>query len=568
MPSAPLPRLVALIARFVRLLPARERRLAGAFAGLFVVGLLWGIIAVVRATTTTVPAPGGAPTIGMVGQPRFVLPILAQTNDVDMDLARLLYSGLLTIADGREPAGDLATHVEVSADGKTYTAHLREGVRWHDGEPFRAEDVLLTIRLIQDPAVKSPLAPAFQGVEITKVDDQTVRFSLKEPYAPFLYSLTVGILPAHLWADVPPQGIALSPHALRPIGTGPFRFEKLKRAELSGEVHEYRLVRAPAYHGAPPFLESFTFKFFPTSDDLLRALRRGDVEGAGLLPPALVADAERVHGVRVSHLNLPQVFAVFFHQAKNPALADPAVRQALAAAVDRPVLITEALHGEGEPAVSPIPAGSLGHTPELTTIPFNIENARQNLDEAGWVDADGDGIREKEDTALRFTLATTDALEYVTTANLLAEQWRALGADVAVQPATVGTMQAEILRPRNYAALLYGQVLGADPDPYPFWHSTQTRDPGLNLALFKDRQADELLEKTRKTTDVGERSRMYREFQERLVEEVPAIFLYSPTYAYAVPAALQGVFLEHAPLPAERFATISTWYVKTRRVRK
>lgn len=561
-------RVLRALRNVTRTLPLQERTLVLLGALLAVGGILWSGTLVLRATTTTVPAPGGILTEGTTGQPRFVLPILAQTSDVDADLSRLVYGSLLAVGPDGTLRPDLATSVDVSADGKTYTAHLRENVRWHDGTPLTAEDVLLTISLIRDPAVKSPLAQAFQGVRTEQGDDRTVRFLLEEPYAPFPGNLTVGILPAHLWADVPPQSLALSEQILRPIGTGPFRFEKLKKAEFSGEIREYRLVRNAEYHGTPPLLDGITVKFFPTTDDLLRALRRGEVDGASLLPPALVADAARSRTVRIERLRLPHYFAVFFNQARAAPLSDPAVRRALVASVDRRALVADALHGEGEVTESPFPPGTSGHTPDLPTIPRDVAKAAQNLEEAGWKDADGDGTREKDGTALRFSLATTDWPEYVATATLLAEQWRAIGVDVSVQPATTGTMQAEILRPRNYEALLYGEVLGSEPDLYPFWHSTQTRDPGLNLALFKDRTADQLLEEARKTTDAAQRATLFRKFQERLVEEVPAIVLYSPTVTYAVPRKLQGTFLARAPLPSDRFAAVSTWHLKTRRVRR
>ncbi|TSC72591.1 MAG: putative ABC transporter substrate binding protein [Parcubacteria group bacterium Gr01-1014_38] len=552
----------------LRTLSDRERALVILCATAITAGALWGITVSVRATTTVVPAPGGTVRTGIVGQPRFILPILAQTNDADMDLSRLVYSGLLTVTTDGKLEGDLAESVDVSADGKTYTVKLRRNVQWHDGEPFTAEDVLLTIRLIQDPAVKSPIASRFQGVTASKDDDFTVRFTLREPYAPFLTTLQTGILPSHIWSQTPPQGIALAEYVLRPIGTGPFKFEKLKRAEFSGEVREYQLVRNPTTHGPPPFLDSLQFRFFSTTDDLFRALRQGEIESASFLPPSLVRDAERLHEVAVKRLRLPQYFAVFLNQTKHAAFGDLVVRRALTAAVDRDAIIREALRGEGVRVDTPIPPGSIGHAPDIATVPFDGEKAKQGLEEAGWKDADSDGTREKDGTPLRFTLSTTDWPEYVRTAQLLADQWRAIGADVSVQPATVGTMQAEILRPRNYEALLYGEVLGMDPDPYPFWHSTQTRDPGVNLALFKDREADKLLEEVRKTTDPEKRAALYRKFQERILSEAPALFLYSPTYAYTVSKRLGGTFLESGPLPADRFATVGTWYVKTKRVWK
>lgn len=574
MPPAPLlrrgriQRTVIALAETVRHFSPRERILTGVCATALVGGLLWGVTAMTNALTVVQPVRGGTLRTGVVGQPRFILPILAPTNDVDMDLSRLLYNGLLTVTDGNRLTGDLAESVDASDDGKTYTAHLRQGVVWHDGEPFTADDVVFTVRLIQDPGVKSPLAPSFQGVTTQKIDEHTMRFALQEPYAPFAYSLTVGILPSHLWADVPPQGIALSERVLRPVGTGPFVFEKLKRAEFSGEVHEYRMLRNERYHKSPPLLDALVFKFAATTDDLLRSLRRGEIDSAALLPPSLVQEISAARSIRIERLKLPQYFAVFFHQAKSVPLSDPAVRQALATGIDREQLIREALLFEGVRVETPLPPGTIGSTPDRAATAPDPARARQNLDEAGWTDTDGNGIREKDGVALQFTLATTDWPEYVKTAQLLAAQWRTLGVDVTVQSATVGTMQADILRPRNYQALLYGQVLGADPDPYPFWHSTQTRDPGLNLALFKDRDADRLLEDARKTTVAEKRGATYRKFEERLIEQVPAIFLYSPTYAYALPRTLQGTIFANAPHPADRFANVETWSMKTRRIWK
>ncbi len=561
-------RLRAAVRRTFRVLPWRERVLILACILAASGGAAWGISLLVRAMTVAIPAQGGTLIEGAVGQPRFVLPILAQTSDTDMDLSRLVYSGLFAVGADGTLTPDLATTMTASEDGKTYTVELRDGVRWHDGEPFTSEDVLLTMRLIRDPAVKSPLAPSFEGIRVEKVSDRAVRFALDEPYAPFPYSLTVGILPSHLWADVPPQSVALSERILRPVGTGPFQFEKLKKAAFSGEIHEYRLVRNERYHGPAPLLDGVTFKFFSSTDDLVRALRRSEVGGVSLLPPSLVQEAARARAVRIQRLGLPQYFAVFFNQAKSPPLSDLAVRRALAGATDRERMIREALHGEASAVAAALPPGSAGTEPDLPTIPFDVERARQNLEEAGWKDADGNGMREKDGVPLAFSLVTSDWPEYVTSAKLLAEQWRAIGADVSVQPATPGAMQADILRPRNYQALLYGEVLGADPDLYAFWHSTQTRDPGLNLSLFKDRESDQLLEEARKITDREARGRLYRKFQERLIQEVPAIFLYSPLYLYAVPKKLGGTFLERAPLPADRFALVSSWHLKTRRVRK
>jgi peptide/nickel transport system substrate-binding protein len=550
-----------------RALPVRERKMAVILIFIVVVGVLWAASAAMQARTDVVPRPGGTYREGLVGQPRFISPMLARTNDIDMAITRLVYSGLLTFNAEGQLTGDLAERVDVSEDGKKYTAHLRSGILWHDGEPFTAADVLYTFQTIQNPDAKSPAAPNFQGVTVEKVDDNTVTFTLREPYAPFLYNLTIGIAPEHIWAGVDPQTIGLAEQNFKPVGTGPFVFAKLRKRSL-GEILEYELSRNERYHGGAPYLGTITFAFYETNEDVLRAFRRGAVQGMGYVPPSFAPDVAGSRSITVHHVKLPQVFAVFFNQARNQALADRTVRTALDLAADRERLIREALSGEGVRADAPIPEGFLGHVADLGRVPYQPEKAKQNLEEAGWKDEDGDGIRQKGDLKLAFTLVTTDWPEYVTTADILRENWRAIGADVTVVSRSVGTVQTDTIRPRDYDALLYGEVLGADPDPYPFWHSTQTRDPGLNLALYKDRDADKLLEEARKTTDDDKRREIYEKFQERLVESVPALFLYSPSYTYATRSPVHGAAIDALPLPSERFATISSWYVKTRRVWK
>lgn len=551
-----------------RSLPPKERRVIVAFVTVVLAGSIWGTVSFIAQWTVGVPRAGGVYREGIViGQPRRVTPILAQTNDVDMGLSRLIYSGLLKLAPDGTLTGDLAERVDVSDDGKVYSARLRQGVRWHDGEPFSAKDVVFTFRTIQNPDTKSPSAQSFQGVVVEETDDRTVTFTLREPYAPFLYNLTTGIVPEHVWASVEPQNMSLAEANLKPIGTGAFQFKKSRKRSL-GEIVDYELVRYDGYHGERPYLDGVTFVFFSSNEDLLRAFRRRNIDAMNLVSPSLIPEVQRVRGAEIRRVKLPQYFAVFLNDTKNPILADHVVRAALDLATDRERLIAEALHGEGVRADAPIPAGFLGHVSAIRTATFDVEKAKQNLEEAGWKDTDGDGLRQKEDRKLQFTIVTTDVPEYARTAELLAEGWRAIGADVAVETKSVGTVQADVIRPRNYDALLYGEVLGADPDPYPFWHSTQTRDPGVNLALYKDRAADKLLEEARKTTDTQARSAIYQKFQEQLIEDLPAIFLYSPLYTYATRGTLRGTMLEALPLPSERFTTVSSWYMRTKRVWK
>jgi len=550
-----------------RSLSDKERKIIVILLTLSITGIIWTLVIYVNSHTRLIAAEGGTYKEGVVGQPRYVTPVLAKTNDVDMSLTHLIYSGLMKVTDNGELTGDLAESVEVSPDGKVYTAHLRKNIKWHDGEPFTANDVLFTIQTIQNPDTKSPASPNFLGVTVQKVDDSTIKFNLNTPYAPFLYNLTNGIIPEHVWSQIEPKNISLAEQNLKPIGTGPFEFKKLKKSSL-GEVREYDLKKFDNYYGQRPYIDGINFSFYDTNEELVRSFRSRKVDGMSFVPTTLIKDVAKMGGTTVYRVNIPQYFAVFFNQTRNPILADRTVRIALDLATDRDKLIKEALNGEGIRIDTPIPPGFLGYVEGLGRVEFNIDKAKQNLEEAGWKDTNNDGVREKDGKKLEFTLVTTDWPEYVKSAEILANTWKQIGVKVNLDSKTVGTVQVEAIRPREYDALLYGEVLLADPDPYPFWHSTQTRDPGLNLALYKDRDSDKLLETARKTTDNSARRDTYRKFQEQLIEEVPSIFLYSPLYAYALHNNVHGTMLKAIPLPAYRFSTISTWYVKTKRIWK
>ena len=214
-----------------RVLSRREKIILPVLTIVFAISffsLAWGFY---LENTTIVPAKGGSMIEGMVGSPRFLNPVYADTNDVDRDIIQLIYSGILRTTASGELVPDLAAaDPEISEGGKTVTITLKENVKWHDGEPFSADDVVFTITTIQNPAFKSPIRANWLGVDVEKVSDSMVRFHLLDPYAPFLERLTLKILPAHLWKTVTPENFALTPLNLQAIGTGPYRIEKIDQA--------------------------------------------------------------------------------------------------------------------------------------------------------------------------------------------------------------------------------------------------------------------------------------------------------------------------------------------------
>lgn len=543
-----------------------EKGILGTLSIILLISATMSVQGYVQRNSHLIPQSGGTYVEAAVGQPRHINPILAGANDLDMDISSLVYSGLFKLNNDLKLTPDLATDYSVSSDGTTYTVNLRNDVVWHDGQPFTAEDVLFTIRSIQTPDYGSPLETSFQGVTVEKTGDHQVIFTLKQPYAPFPTNLTVGIAPKHVWENIAPKNAALAEQMLKPVGTGPFEFAELSTRRKTGEITTFRMVRNPDYYKEAPYLDEFIFQFYPTNEEAVTALSNGNVDGVGFVPLSSADDIENRTSTDLERLLLPQYFAFFFNELNNELLGDAGVRAALALAVDRDVIVEEALQGEAQSLHVPIPPSLFEGNSEIEPPTFNPEVAKQNLEEAGWKDEDGNGIREKDDNELKVTITTTDWPEFVRTAELVKDEWEKIGVGVEIQSYSAGVIQQTVVGPRDYEILLYGEILPADPDPYPFWHSTQTRSPGLNLSLLKDEEIDKLLEEARKETDQNTRREKYVEFQKRFFDLTPAIILYQPYYLYGHRDNVRGMGMENVNLPTGRFNDVESWHVNVKRV--
>lgn len=521
------------------------------------------------ANTAIVPGVGGEIREGVVGTPRSLNPILSVSNDVDRDLTELMFSSLFDTDEKGQIIPELVDHYLVSDDQKAYTLSIHEGVEWHDGHPLTAADVVFTVSLIQDPAWKSPLHPIFKDIAVEQESDTILKFVLKEPFAPFLSKLRFGILPRHIWKDILPQNALMSEYNLKPIGSGPYRFLSLKR-DKRGFVLSYTLERNKDYFREPPFIEKLAFEFYPDYPTAIEALRKRQVDSLSFVPRDLRQEVTEMAHVLPISLELPQYSAVFFNQTKNPILKDKAVRQALIMAIDKSRVLFDVLGGDGRPLDGPpIPGYN-----DLSngSLSYDLFKAREILEEQGWeIDSD-DGIRKKaaskddeEPTPLQLTLTTVNQPENMTVASIIKEGWSSIGVDVSINAVPSSDIHRTVIKPREYEALLISQLLETDLDPYPFWHSSQTKDPGLNLAMFANRDADTAIEAARKTTDLNVRKEKYKSFLQILMSELPAAFLYSPSYTYPIPETMQGFEGDRISIPSDRFTSITSWYLETKR---
>jgi len=516
--------------------------------------------------TISVPRKGGIYTEGIIGQPNYINPLLAQASEADSDLSQLIFSGLLKYDKDGNLVNDLAASYEISENQSEYTVHLKQNLKWHDGSPLTADDVFFTVNAIKDPMYKSPLRQAWQGIEIRQADENTLVFSLKSPYFGFLDNLTAGILPKHIWENISPDKFALTEYNLRPIGSGPFVFSDLNK-DSEGNILSYELQSFADYHDVMPYISRFNLNFYQNEESLLQAFNKKEIDGMSNISPNSLQDIKTKKSADIHEFVMPRYYALFFNQTKNLPLADKKVREALAWGVNRQEIIDSVLKGKGTAIFSPFLPQMEEYENDISKYDFNIDKAREVLDAAGWKEGDG-GIREKNKTKLEFDIYALDWPELAQTADILKNQWSKIGVSANVNVLAVSDLQQNYIRPREYDSLLFGQALSFNPDPYFFWHSSQKRDPGLNLSLFEDKKADELLESARMEVNKEKRVENYRELQKIITSEIPALFLYSNTYLYPVNQKVKGLTVRNINAPSWRFADVNMWYIKTKRVKK
>lgn len=535
---------------------------------------------------------GGTYSEGLIGAPKYINPLYANISDVDHDISQLLYSSLFKRNGSGELVQDLVENYQISEDNKIYIFQIRPGVKWHDDTLLTVDDIIFTFNAIKDSQYKSSLRAGFIGVEIEKIDDQSFKFILSNPYAAFLELLTFGILPAKYWYQIPPESASLAELNLKPIGSGLYKFDQFIK-DKAGHIKEYNLKINEDYYREPPFI-NITYKFFPNFTEAIAALNDSNIDGISYLPQEFRGDLITPKAYHFHKLYLPQLTVIFFNQANNPALADKNVRQALALAVDRDKIINDILAGDAYVVNSPILPNSFAYYNDIQVYDFNLGQAKELLEKAGWqsVEITADDItqaeadaasedesvrnkaalildlgqgswRRKDNNYLTIILTTIERNENEDIVRAVQGYWQKIGVKTKIAVLPASQMQAEIIKPRDFEALFYGQVVGADPDLYAFWHSSQIGANGFNLANYANEEVDQLLEEARLISDIDKRKEKYRKFQEIIAEEEPAIFMFSPTYTYIQSNKLKGFNVSNILYPSDRFANINEWYLKT-----
>jgi len=534
----------------VRALSLGDLTLFYLLAILLGVASLFGLYALEQSLLEEIPAYGGTLIEGEIGSPRFINPLLA-ISDADSDLSALTYAGLMGLSGTGALVPVLAKDFTISADGKAYTFTLRQNAKFSDGTPVTATDVVFTVQKAQDPGLKSPEYANWSGVRTEAVDRQTVRFTLSKAYAPFLGLTTLGILPAHLWQNISDEEFPFSTLETNPVGAGPFKIGSVSR-DASGLIESISLVENPYYAPGRSYLDGIRFNFYSHFEDLASALAKGAIESA--------YDVQASGALTAPYA---RVFGIFWNSSDQRFFARAEVRKALSLAIDRQAIVNTVLGGYATAIMGPVPPGGQIKQVPIPQSNNSTEAAARILEDAGWT-YDGSARVWKnandKQTIDGITIRTSNVPELKNVASAVKADWERLGVSVDIELYEPGDLSQNVIRPRKYGALLYGMVIGRDQDLYAFWDSQEINDPGLNIALYANKTVDALLEDARGSADQEMRIANLQKIEDIVASEYPAAFIYAPNFTYAVPNDLKGVELPQIITPADRFATIASWY--------
>lgn len=516
------------------------------------------------------PEQGGIFTEGLVGSLGRLNPLLDWNNAADRAVNRLIFSGLVRFDEHGLPQADLAEAWGVASDGTIYNFSIRENAVWHDGTPVTSDDVIFTVDMMKSAGSLYPqdIKDLWDKIEVTKLNDKTLKFTLPEPFVPFMDYLTFGILPKHLLESVAPDQLPNADFNINPVGSGPYQFDHLIVDD--GQITGVVLTISDTYYRTSPFIEQVVFRYYQSSADALDAYQQGDVLSVSQITSDVLSTALEEPNLSVYTSRMPQMSFVLFNlnNAEVGFLQNAKVRRALMLGINRKHMINTLLQGQAVLADGPILPGSWAYYDGIERFEFNPDESINLLKAEGYViPAEGGDVRAKEGTPLAFTMLYPDDDIHTKIAQMIKEEWAAIGVGVELQAVPYDKLASDFLASRTYQAVLVDLNLSRtpDPDPYPFWHQAEATG-GQNYSQWDDRAASEFLEQARVTTDYTLRTRLYRNFQVVFAKELPALPLFAPVYSYGVDSQVQGAQVPALLYdPGDRMVTFPNWYLLTRR---
>ncbi len=465
-----------------------------------------------------------------------LIPALA-SDGASHAISGLTYNSLMGYDGTLNLYGDLAERWEVSPDGKTMTFHLREGVRWQDGKPLTAHDVIFTYRLMIDPKTPTAYAESYKQVRGAEVlDPLTIRFTYDKPYCPAMESwASLAILPRHLLDG---KDVTKSPLTRKPMGTGPYRLDRwiTQNQLVLSSNHDYFMGR--------PWIDRTVTRVIPDTATQFLELKSGGIDQMGLTPTQWARQTvSKEFLAAFNKFKYPvNAFTYLGFNLKDPRFADRRVRQAISYAIDRDEIVKGVLLGLGEPGVGPYVPSTKWFNRNLKPYPHDPGKAKALLAEAGWKDTNGDGILDRDGKPFKFEIITNNGnAERLKTCVIIQQRLKDVGIDVAIRPIEWAAFISDFIDKKRFEATVLGWSIGLDPDQYDIWHSSKTKPKELNFISYRNADVDALLEEGRRRCGEAERKKIYDRLQEVMWEDQPLVFLYVPYALVTVHKRFHGI---------------------------
>ncbi len=543
---------------------------------IFITSLVIMVIAggslIIKARDTVLlerPIQGGEWVEGVVGNPRFINPVLALSN-VDKDLTALVHAGLLHRLPDGSYTGDLADSYEVDSSGLIYTFTIKEDAEFHDGTNVTAEDVIYTIDRIKDPLEKSPRSIEWQGVTATATDEKTVVLTLKQPFSDFLDIATVGIIPKHIYGKYGSDTFAQAKENIDAVGAGPYKIKKVTTKNNLPKSIKLERAKNSNDNG---YIKKIVFNFYENESAAVDALSSGDIDHLGSVTAKNAKDFED-RGYTVTLASFPRLYGIFFNTKKPGILQQPHTTEVIASSINKQVIIETVLGGFGNAIDAPLPT-TLSEQLHYSYEPIDI---KKTMEKSGWEQGE-DGIWEKTISTIKpggkkaesnteqftFTITTSDTPELRNGAEQIASLLKENGILATVASFDSTTLEEKI-RTRDYEALYYGIQVSRESQVYAFWHSSQREHPGLNISGYTNSRVDSVLEELQKETDSDTRLVLWKKFMDSFYTDVPAVFVYSPAYVYVHREKPLFTMTSSIHTTSDRFINIKHWYMETERV--
>ncbi|MCK5450649.1 MAG: peptide-binding protein [Candidatus Omnitrophica bacterium] len=493
-----------------------------------------------------------------IADARILIPFFAD-DTTSSSICEFIYNGLTKIDKDLKIVPDLAESWKVEEEGLRITFYLRHDVVWHDGEPFTAGDVYFTFKKILDPGTGCPYISNYSGIkDIEIIDDHTIRFYYSQPYAPALLKFGMGIIPEHLFGKI--TDIRGSVYAVKPIGTGPYKFSIWKNAQ-------YMVLAAnPDYFEHMPRIKRYVYRVVPDQSVQFLELVSGDIDSMGLSPYQFLYRSntpefkDRIEKYRY----LARSYTYIGYNLKDPLFKDKNVRRALSYAINKKEIIDAALLGLGDECTGPFFKDTVYYDDAAERYSYDMVKAALLLRQAGWSDVDNDGVLEKDGKKFVFRIVTNQGNQVrEDVATIIQAQWAKIGVKVDIQVLAWSAFLDQFINKKNFQAVILGWSLPVDPDIYAVWHSDSSKEGGLNFVSYSNPEVDQLIELGRGKFDINERAKIYKRIHCLISEDVPYTFLFFPYSTIAVQKRFKGI----EPAPAGIGYNFIDWYVKNDEVR-